>query len=107
MVERITRRHLNTSNLSAIEGKDINKILIDALYQDDHVVEHWRELTASVPGCELGHGEHKMELLKEVCHTWITVRAHSFVEGCNSIFHKSFERGTRKTLKSIGTEKAA
>ena len=73
------------------------------IYLDDNVIKHWRELTAPiVPGCQLD--EHKMELLKEVCRTWITVRAHSFVEGCNFIFHKSLERGTRKILKSIGTE---
>ena len=105
MVEKITRRHLNMKNLSTLEGKDINKILINAIYQDDHVIKHWSELTASIPGCQ--DNEHRMELLKEVCRTWIIVRAHSFVEGCNSIFHKCFERGTRKTLKSIGSEKAA
>lgn len=105
MAEKTTRHHLNTQNLSALQGKDINKILIDAIYQDDHVIKRWREFIASIPGCQLD--EHKMELLKEVCHTWITVRAHSFIEGCNSILHKCFERGTRKTLKSIGTEKAA
>ena len=104
MVEKITRQYLNVRNLSALQGEDINKILIDAIYLDDNVVKHWRELTAPIPGCQLD--EHKTELLKEVCRTWITVRAHLFVEGCNFIFHKSFEHGTRKTLKSIGTEKA-
>ena len=69
------------------------------------MIKYWRELTASIPGCQLD--EHKMELLKEVCRTWITVRAHLFVDGCNSIFHNCFERGTHKILKSIGTEKAA
>ena len=57
----------------------------------------------SITGCEIK--EHKKELLQEVILLWIMVRAHSFVEGCNSIFHKCFEHGTRKTLKSVGTEK--
>ena len=104
MVEKTTRRHLDTGNLSALQGRDINKLVIDAIFKDNQIIKHWEELTRSIPGrCE----DYSMELLKVVCQTWITVRAHSFAEGCNSIFHKCFERGTRKTLKKSGTEKAA
>ena len=78
MVEKITRQHLNVRNLLALQGEDVNKILIDAIYLDDNVIEHWRELIAPIPGCQLD--EHKMELLKEVCRTWITARAHSFIQ---------------------------
>ena len=103
-MEKTTRRHLNTENLTALQEEDINKLLTDAISQDAKVVRQWQDLTGALSGCEIE--EDKKELLQEVIQLWITVRAHSFVEGCNSIFHKCFERGTRKTLKSVGTEKA-
>ena len=103
-MEKTTRRHLNTRNLTALQEEDVNKLLTDAINQDAQVTKQWQEVTGSVTGCETE--EHKGELLQEVIQSWIMVRAHSFVEGCNSIFQKCLERGTRKTLKSIGTEKA-
>ena len=60
MVEKIMRHHLIMKFLSALEGKDINKILIDAIYQGDHVIKHWSEMTASIPGCQVD--EHKIIL---------------------------------------------
>ena len=105
-MERTTRRHLNTGNLTALQEEDINKLLTNAISQDAQVIRQWQDVTGAVPGCE--NEEEKNELLQEVIQLWITVRAYSFVEGCNnSVFHKCFERGIRKTLKSVGTEKAA
>ena len=111
LVSEHTVRHLHARFLLCIQWNPSIRTSLKGgstsplIYLDDNVIKHCRELTAPILGYQLD--EHKMELLKEVCRTWITVRAHSFVEGCNFTLHKNFEHGTRtKTLKSIGAEKA-
>ena len=107
-------QHENLSTLR-IRGEDVNKILFDATYVDDHVIKHWRKLNAS--GYQLD--DYKMEnyvpsqlrqkvtfsfgtpLAVTMLSLWllarwytsatvisITVRAHghSLVEGCNYLY---------------------
>ena len=49
-------QHENLSTLH-IQGEDVDKILFDATYVDDHVIKHWRKLNAS--GYQLD--DYKME----------------------------------------------
>ncbi len=49
--------------------------------------------------------EWKAELLRAIAALWITIRVHAFADGWTEQFDKTFKKGTRKTLKTKGTEK--
>ena len=49
-------------DLPALQGRDINKDVIDAVHDDTQVLEQWKKLTRVHGGLE----EHNMELLTVV-----------------------------------------
>ena len=98
LMEKITRHHLHIDNISALQARDVSELVIDTIFADNAVQKQWTEMTRLGEDCS-------NELLTVMCKTWVTVRAHSFVQGCNSIFHKCFEHGTRKTLKTLALTK--
>ena len=112
MIENVTRQHLHVGNLSALQEIDIYELVFEDVLKKSDILAQWEklQLSASVGECVATTAmctHYSTELLKLVCEKWITVRAHSFAEGCNSKFNKYFERGTRKTLQKYGTDKSA
>ena len=40
LVLRTTRHHLNTQNLSQLQGRDINAPILDSVFQNQNILEH-------------------------------------------------------------------
>ena len=104
MIEKITRRHLRADQLHSLQNTDLYTVVTDDILKDVALLEVWEII--SKPTSQR-YSTYSIELLKLVCRLWITIRGFSFAKGCNSLFHKTFERGTRKTLSSKGTDKEA
>ena len=104
MIEKATRRHLRADQLHSLQNTDLYTVVTDDVLKDVALLDVWENI--SKPTSQR-HNTYSIELLKIICQLWITVRGFSFAKGCNSLFHKTFERGTRKTLSSKGTDKEA
>ena len=83
-------------------GNDLQASIEHDVMCDSKVLETWSEIAYIItPRYE----SYSLELLKSVCHLWTTICGFSFTEGCNILFKKSHQRGTRKTLIKRGTDK--
>ena len=98
-IELITRQHLRVELLAP--GKDLQASIEQDVMCDSDVLETWSEIAFVIPP---KYEAYSLELLKAVCHLWTTIRAFSFTEGCNILFKKSHQCGTRKTLIKRGTD---
>lgn len=104
MVEKIVRQHLRADQLRSLQGTDLYSLVTVQVLEDMAILEVWESI--SKPQSQRCI-TYCIELLKQVCRLWVTIRGFSFAKGCNSLLHKTFERGTRKTLSSMGTDKEA
>ena len=84
-------QHLHVRVQLLTPGKDLQAAIL----------ETWGDVASSIPA---GYEAYSLELLQAVCQLWTTVCCFSFAKGCNILFMKSYERGTRKGLKKRGTE---
>ena len=104
MVEKVVRQHLRADQLRSLQSADLYSLVTDQVLQDVALLEVWERLSKpQSQRCNM----YGIELLKQVCRLWVTIRGFSFAKGCNFLLHKTFERGTRKTLSSMGTDKEA
>lgn len=99
-IELITRQHLHVELLTP--GKDLQASIEHDVMCDSKVLETWSEIAYIIPP---KYEAYSLELLQSVCHFWTTIRGFSFTEGCNILFKKSYQHGTRKTLIKRGTDK--
>ena len=104
MMEKVIRRHLRADQLHSLQNVDLYAVVTDDIFKDTDLLEVWENV--SKPSSQM-HSAYSIELLKVVSRLWITVRGFSFAKGCNSLLHKTFERGTRKILNRMGTDKEA
>ena len=100
----MTRRYLSQDNLSALQCVDIFSVVSDDILKDTTILELWEAISKPTSSRQ---ERYSLELLKAICRLWLTMRGFSFSGGCNSLLHKTFERGTRETLINKGTDKEA
>ena len=104
MIEKTIRQHLSADQLCSLQGVDLYSIVSDDIFNNVALLEVWESI---VQPTSQRYATYSTELLKVVSRLWITVRGFSFAEGCNLLLLKKFEKGTRKTLSSKGTDKEA
>lgn len=95
-IEMVTRKYLDTR---VKPSGDISAAIIQDALQNRRVLNRW----SSLADCD--DLKWKAELLQEICKLWITIRSHAFAQGWTDKFGRASKKGTRKTLKSKGTEK--
>ena len=99
-IELITRQHLHVQSLTP--GKDMQAAIEHDVLHDAVALETWGDMALSIPA---RYEAYSLELLQAVCQLWTTIRCFSFAKGCNILFKKGYQRGTRQGLKKRGTEK--
>ncbi len=104
-IEIVTQKHLNIPQMASYNpGDDIRSSIITDVLKDEAILMNW-EAIAQMPS---NYESCSIELFEAVVNLWVTIRGFSFAEGWTAHFkknEKSSKKGTRKALKSIGTEK--
>ena len=104
LIEKATRRYLRVDQLHSLQKTDLHSAVTEDIISDIAILEAWENISKL---SSQRYSTYSVELLKTVCQLWTTVRGFSFAKGYNSLLHSTFERGTRKTLSSKGTDKEA
>ena len=101
-VELITRSILNMRVIKPFEN--LHSAILQDVLDDPHVLELWEANSAAIPA---KYEAYSLELLKTVVELWANVRCFSFAAGCNILLQKAAtkKQGTRRALKTRGTEK--
>ena len=94
-IELITRKHLNTQQLPS---GNIYEVIRHDVSESRDILNAWNSVAP-------GNNSWKIDLLKEVVKLWTTIRTHAFARGWVKQFSSANKKGTRKTLKAIGTVK--
>lgn len=94
-IELIMRKHLNTQqhpsgNIYKVIGHDVSK--------SSDVLNAWNSVIPE-------NNSWKIDLLNEVVKLWTTIRTYAFARGWVKQFSSADKKGTRKTLKAMGTVK--
>ena len=98
----VTRRHLSPDLMQNAMGYSIQQVILSDCLKDADILQKW-ELIASLPA---KYEAYSIELFEAVVMLWTTVRCFAFAKGRNDHFQKKFvKHGTRKTLKTKGTDK--
>ena len=105
MIEKATRQHLRADWLHSLQNTDLYAVVTDDILKDIALLEVWESI--SKPTSQKYSTYYSGELLELIYLLWITMQGFSFATGCNLLFHDTFERGPRKTLRSKGTDKEA
>lgn len=101
LLEYKVRRHLCST---AVQPEQHHQAaIIHDVVTDRLVLENWEKIARRIP---TSYENYSLELLKEVARVWTNIRCNSFAK-CYSMQRKSefSKHGTRKTLKSKGTDK--
>ena len=101
-VEQITRSILNVRRIKPSEN--LHSAIVEEVLDDPSILEMWEANATVIP---VKYETYSIELLKAVVELWATVRCFSFAAGCNIPLEKAAakKQGTRRTLKTRGTEK--
>lgn len=101
-VELITRSILNMRAIKPSEN--LHSAILQDVLDDPHVLELWEANSAAIPA---KYEAYSLELLKTIVELWANVRCFSFAAGCNILLQKAAtkKQGTRRALKTRGTEK--
>ena len=101
-VELITRSILNMRAIKPSEN--LHSAILQDVLGDPHVLELWEANSAAIPA---KYEAYSLELLKTIVELWANVRCFSFAAGCNILLQKAAtkKQGTRRALKTRGTEK--
>ena len=94
-IEIVVRNHLTTE---LIPTENIYTVIHCDAHQSASLLEMWNMLVPE-------DNPWKLDLLDEVATLWCTIRVHAFAKGWVEQFAKTDRKGTRKTLKNIGTDK--
>ena len=101
-VEQITRSVLNVRRIKP--SVNLHSAVVEEVLDDPCVLEMWEANATVIPA---KYETYSLELLKAVVELWATVRCFSFAAGCNILLQKAAakKQGTRRALKTRGTEK--
>jgi len=101
-VELITRSILNLQTLKHTEN--VHSAITEEVLNDPGILEKWEAIALAIPAT---YETYSLELLRAVIELWATVRCFSFSAGCNILLRKAAakKQGTRRALKTRGTEK--
>lgn len=101
LLEYKVRQHLSSTTIQPNEHHQA--AIIHDVMADTQILEKWEIIAGKIP---TKFETHSLELLEEVTKLWTTIRCNSFAKcysmQCKSQFSK---HGTRKSLKSKGTDK--
>ena len=86
--------------------RKLHSAILQDVLDDPHVLELWEANSAAIPA---KYEAYSLELLKTIVELWANVRCFSFAAGCNILLQKAAtkKQGTRRALKTRGTEKEA
>ena len=84
--------------------ENVHSAITEGVLDDPTILDRWEAIAVTIPA---KHETNSLELLRAVIELWATVRCFPFAAGCNILLHKaaSKKQGTRRALKTRGTEK--
>ena len=90
-IELITGHHLHVELLAP--GNDLQASIEHDVMCDSKVLETCSEIAYIITQ---KYEAYSLELLQSVCHLWTTICSFSFTEGCNILFKKNHQHGTKR-----------
>ena len=101
LLECKVRQHLHSTTIEPNQRHQA--AIIADVVNDKLLLEKWEKVVWRIPA---KYEMYSLELLKEVARLWTTIHCNSFAKCYSMQQHSTFSKhGTRKTLKSKGTDK--